>query len=50
VNELGFIGPLKKEMSTFILLKRSIGNKYRPGSKQGDKEALKNNENHTEFC
>ena len=21
-----------------------------PGSKQGDKEALKNNENHTEFC
>jgi hypothetical protein len=24
--------------------------KLRPGSKQGNKEALKNNENHTEFC
>ena len=28
MSEFGFIGPLKDEMSTFILLKRSIGNKY----------------------
>jgi integrase len=28
VNEFGFISPLKDEMSTFILLKRSVGNKY----------------------
>jgi integrase len=28
VNEFGFIGPLNDEMSDFILLKRSIGNKY----------------------
>lgn len=27
MNEFGFISPLKDEMSTFILLKRSIGNK-----------------------
>jgi integrase/recombinase XerD len=28
VNEFGFISPMKDEMSTFILLKRSVGNKY----------------------
>ncbi len=28
MNESGFIGPLKDEMSNFILLKRSVGNKY----------------------
>jgi integrase/recombinase XerD len=28
VNEFGFTGPLKDEMSAFILLKRSVGNKY----------------------
>lgn len=28
MNEFGFIGPLKDEMSNFILLKRSVGNKY----------------------
>jgi len=28
VNEFGFTGPLKDEMSGFILLKRSVGNKY----------------------
>ena len=28
MNEFDFIGPLKNEMSTFILLKRSVGNKY----------------------
>jgi len=28
VNEFGFTGPLKEEMSAFIRLKRSIGNKY----------------------
>lgn len=28
MNEFGFTGPLKEEMSGFILLKRSIGNKY----------------------
>jgi integrase len=28
VNEFGFAGPLKDEMSNFILLKRSIGSKY----------------------
>jgi integrase len=28
VNEFGFIGPLKDEMSSFILLKRAVGNKY----------------------
>jgi integrase/recombinase XerD len=28
VNEFGFIGPLKDEMSGFILLKCSVGNKY----------------------
>jgi integrase len=28
VNEFGFTGPLSDEMSDFILLKRSVGNKY----------------------
>ena len=28
MNEFGFTGPLKDEMSAFILLKRSVGNKY----------------------
>jgi integrase/recombinase XerD len=28
VNECGFTGPLKNEMSAFIRLKRSVGNKY----------------------
>lgn len=28
MNEFGFTGPLKDEMSGFILLKRSVGNKY----------------------
>jgi len=28
VNEFGFTGPLKEEMSDFIRLKRSVGNKY----------------------
>jgi integrase len=28
VNEFGFTGPLKDEMSAFIRLKRSVGNKY----------------------
>ena len=28
MNEFGFTGPLKDEMSDFILLKRSVGNKY----------------------
>jgi integrase len=28
VNEFGFTGPLKDEMSAFILLKRCVGNKY----------------------
>ena len=28
MNEFGFTGPLKDEMSRFILLKRSVGNKY----------------------
>jgi hypothetical protein len=28
MNEFDFIGPLKNEMSTFVLLKRSVGNKY----------------------
>lgn len=29
MNEFNFTGPLKDEMSDFILLKRSIGNKYK---------------------
>lgn len=28
MDEFGFIGPLRDEMSSFILLKRSVGNKY----------------------
>ncbi len=28
MNDFGFIGPLKDKMSDFILLKRSVGNKY----------------------
>ena len=28
MDEFGFTGPLKDEMSSFILLKRSVGNKY----------------------
>jgi hypothetical protein len=38
--------------SSYLVAQDSPHQLYKiwPGSKQGNKEALKNNENHTEFC